>query len=269
MEFSIPNFGSYQLILIGVIFLLISFIFLRKYFKAFLIYDLGDSILSFVDEPFGGVAMLDWGDWIMAFFIFTKYKKIVGVAIAILLAIEAGMFIPGLDYVTNFIPAVSIALLFFDKSRPAQKQEKKLEKDISIAEQVGIKVSKEKRVLDDVKKLIKKANPVGALKKLKSEKPVKEVSSKLRGYVDDLISDTNNIFQYISSQNIQPPQELINMLQEAINEAGQLLQEAQAAEEKEDFETEINSAANANNIIRAGAQQFYDAFQQYQNESQQ
>jgi len=106
MEFSIPNFGSYQLILIGVIFLLISFIFLRKYFKAFLIYDLGDSILSFVDEPFGGVAMLDWGDWIMAFFIFTKYKKIVGVAIAILLAIEAGMFIPGLDYVTNFIPAV-------------------------------------------------------------------------------------------------------------------------------------------------------------------
>lgn len=272
--------GFQQVILIIGVILVIFFIFFRRYFSALFLDYVVDGCLSFADNfVFGaGLVGLDIGDWIAAIIIFSKEKKISGKGVAMLAAWEATNFlpvslIPGIGEVVEtflgFFPAVFILRLFFNKYRPAEKQEKKLEKEISIANKVGIKVSKEKKVLDDVKKLIKKANPVGALKKLKSEKPVKEVSSKLRGYVDSLISDTNNIFQYISSQNIQPPQELINMLQEAINEAGQLLQQAQSAEENEDFETAINSATNANTIIRAGAQQFFDAFQQYQNESQQ
>ena len=77
--------------IVVVVVLVVLFIFFGKYigriFTA-LIYDyLFDCGLSFVDEPFGGVAMLDWGDWIGAIFIYKKYSKIVGVAIAILIAL--------------------------------------------------------------------------------------------------------------------------------------------------------------------------------------
>jgi len=274
------DLGFQQIILIIGVVLVISFIFFRRYFSA-LIYDyVVDGLLSFADNFIAGAGLagLDIADWIAAFLIFKKEKKISGKGVAMLAAWEATNFLPvslipvigeAVEIFFGFFPAVFILRLLFNKYRPAEKQEKKLEKEISIAEQFEIKVSKEKGVLKDVKKLIKKANPVGALKKLKSEKPVKDVSSKLKDYTDSVISDTNNVIQYVVSQNVQAPQEMINMLQEAINEAWQLLQQAQNAEENEDFETAINSAANANNIIRAGAQQFYDAFQQYQNELQQ
>ena len=277
---SIFGLGIGQIILIIGVVLVISFIFFRRYFSG-LIYDyVVDGILSFADNFIAGAGLvgLDIGDWIAAFLIFKKEKKISGKGIALLAAWEATNFLPislipvvgeMVEWFFNFFPAVTISRLLFNKYRPAGKQVRKLEKEISIAEQLGIKVSKEKGVLKDVKKLIKKANPVGALKELRSKKPIKEVSSKLRDYVDGLISDANNVIQYIVNQNIQAPQEMINMLQGAINEAWQLLQEAQDAEANEDFETAINSATDANNIIRASAQQFYDAFQQYQNESQQ
>jgi hypothetical protein len=270
---SIFGLGAGQIILIVVVVLVISLIFFKRYFKA-LMYDyVVDGGLSFLDEPLGGIGMFDWGDWIAAFLIFRKYKKIVGVAIALILVLEAANFIPGLDYMTNIFPAVTIAMLFFSKFKPAIRKEKELEEEISLAERIGIKVSKEKKVLKNIKKLIKKSDPVGALKLIKSKKPIKEIHSELRDYVNNLISDTQNIIQYIVKQNIQAPQHTINILQQGINQAGELMQGAEqqieSAKEEKDFEAAINAAASANNIIRSAAQQFDNEFREWQNELQQ
>jgi len=174
-----------------------------------------------------------------------------------------------IEFVTNLIPSVFIVTLLFNKFRPAEKKEKKLKEDISIAEQVGIKVSHEKKVSEKIRNLIdKEKNPVKALKIIKSKKPVKGVSSKLRDYVDNLIEETNNIIQYIVKKNVNAPQEIINILQQGINQAGQLSQQAQSAEESEDFETAINLAIQAKNIVISAVQQFDSAFQEYQEEQQ-
>lgn len=276
---SIFGLGIGQIILIIGVVLLISFIFFRRYFKALFLDYVVDGLGSFLDNLIGvGAIGLDICDWIAAFWIFRKTKKIVGTAVALFLAWEATNFLPislipvvgeGVEIGTGLFPAVFIAILLFNKFRPAEKKERKLEEEISIAEQVGIDVKNQKKILKDIKNLIRKSDPVDALKLMKSKKPLKEVSSKLRDYVDSLVSDTNNIIQYIVKQNIQAPQGIINILQQGINQAGQLMQEAQGAEENEDFGTAINAAANANNIIRSTAQQFDNEFKGWQNEVQQ
>jgi len=272
---SILGLETGQIILIIGVVLIISLIFFRRYFSA-LIYDfVVDPLLSFADNFIAGAGLigLDFGDWIAAFLIFKKEKKITGGPIAMFAAWEATNFLPvslipfvgeAVEIFFNFFPAVFISRVLFNKFRPAEKKEHKLENEISIAETLGIKVSKEKKVLKDVQKLIRKSYPVDALKKFKSEEPVKEVSSKLKKHVDNLISDANNIIQSIVKQNILAPQETINILQQGINQAAQLLQQAQNAEESEDFETAANSAMQAKNIIVSAAQQFDSAFQQYQ-----
>ena len=276
---SIFGLSIQQIILIIVIILVISFIFFRRYFKPLILDYVVDGIGSFLDNFIAGVGLigLDIMDWLAALWIFRKTKRIVGTGVALLLAWEATNFLPvslipvvgeTVEIGTGLFPAVAIAIFLFGKFKPAEKKEHKLEKELSIAEQLGIRVSKEKKVLKDVKKLIKKSNPVGALKKFKSEEPVKEVSSKLKKHVDNLISDANNIIQSIAKQNILAPQETINILQQGINQAAQLLQQAQNAEESEDFETAANSAMQAKNIIVSAAQQFDSAFQQYQSELQ-
>lgn len=265
--------------LIGVVLIIISFILFRRYTSA-LVFDFVISpLLSFGDEFFGGIVGLDFGNWISAFIGYRSEKKICGKLVALFVAWEASAFFPIslipvvgtiVEFFTNLFPTKSICRMLFNKYRPAKKQQQKIEKMISIAEQVDIKVSKEKDVLEKVKKLIKKANPVGALKEIK--KPIEELSSKLTDYANELIFETQGIIQNIASQKIQAPQELINMMQEGINGSWQLLQEAQNALENEkdkDFESAINSATNAKTVIIYAAQQFYDAFQQYQNEPQQ
>ena len=226
--------------------LVISFIFFRRYFSA-LIYDyVVDGGLSFADNFIMGAGLigLDIGDWIAALLIFKKEKKITGGAIAMFAAWEATNFLPvslipvvgeAVEVFFNLFPAVFIGRLLFNKFRPAEKKEHKLEKEISIAEKFGIRVSKEKEVLKKCKKLVNKSDPVEALKLMDSKKPIKEVSSKLGVRVDNLISDTNNMIQYIENQNIQAPQDIINILQQGIDEAEQLLQQAQSAEKKEDL----------------------------------
>ncbi len=275
------DIGIYQIILAVVVMLIISAIFFRRSFSG-LIYDYAvDGALSFADNFLFGLGLIgiDIGDWIAAFLIFKKERKISGKAVALFCAWEATNFLPVsfipvvgeiVEFFTNLCPTVTITRILFNKYKPAEKQQQKLEKDVFTAEQAGINVSKEREALKRVKNMISKANPVGALKEIK--KPIEELSSKLTNYTNELISETQGIIQNIASQKIQAPQELINMLQEGINGAWQLLQEAQNALENEkdkDFETAINSAANAKTIIISAAQQFDNAFQDYQNQMQQ
>lgn len=273
MVFSLFGLSIVQIILIIVIVLVITFILFRRYFSALVSDFIIDPLFSFADTLIGTIPV---GDLIAAVIIFKREKKIVG-RWALFPALEAANFIIGLipvagqpiELITNWTPAALFTRLLFSKFKPAEKKERKLEKELSIAEQLGLKVSKEKQVLKDVKKLIKKSDPVDALKLIKSKKPIKEVSSKLRGYVDSLVSDTSKTIQYIVSQKVQAPQGMINILQQGINQAGQLLQQAQSAEENEDFEAAINAASNANTIIRSAAQQFDNEFRAWQNEVQQ
>jgi hypothetical protein len=272
MAFSVFGLDIRWIILIIIVILVISFILFRRYFSA-LVYDyVVDCGLSFLDEPFGGIVMLDWGDWIAAILIFIKEKKITGRLIALIVALEAANFIPVLDWITNLFPAVTISRLLFNKYKSAEKKEKILEKDISLAERLGINVRRAKKVSKEVKQKIKKANPVGALKELNSKKTDDKLRSELRDYTNNWISATNNIIQGIYDQNIQAPQEIINILEQGIAQAQKSLGDAQSAlktKPKENFETAINSAVNAYNTIMAAVQQFDDLFQQYQNELQQ
>ena len=275
---SILGIGLEHMILIGIVVLVISFIFFRRYFSA-LIYDVMDGILSFLDNFVGGVGLLglDIGDWVAAFIIFKREKKITGKLFAGIAAWEATNLIPFsfipifgeiLEFILGFVPTVFISRVLFNKFRPAKKKEKKLEEEVSIAERFGINVSHEKKILKKARKIGKKA-PVDELKLLKSKKPIEKVSSELREQVDNLIAETNDIIQYIANQNVQAPQYLINILQGGINQAGQLLQQAEEAENDKknpDFETAVDSAMQAKQVIINAANEFD---QGYQNEIQQ
>lgn len=261
-----------QATLIGFALFIVLAIIFRRYITA-LIYDyVVDAGLSFADNFLAGAGLigLDIGDWIAAFLIFIKERKITNGFIAGLVAWEATNFIPlslipvvgeGLEIIFNFFPAVTIGRLLFNKFGPAENEEHKLKRDISLAEQLGIGVSAEKKVLEKAKKLIESEDPVDALRE--ENKFNKEVSAKLIDYVNGLMSNTNNIIQNIVNQNIRAPPEIINILQEGINESEQLLQQAKSAAESEDFETAINAAMSAKNTIINAAQQFDNAFRQY------
>ncbi len=249
-----------QIIPIVLLIMIIFAIFFRRYFSALLL-DIGECIFSFIDEPFGGVMALDWGDWIFGIVIYAREKKISGKLIALIAAIEAANFIPVLDYVTNFIPTTTFLRFLFNKYRPAEAKEKKLEKEVSIAKEAGIEdIKAQEKALERIKDLIKQSDPVDALKE--SDKPIKEISSKLIEYTDSLIGDATNTIQYITSQNIRAPQELINILEQGIGQGTELLQQAKEAEEKEDFENAINSAVEAKNAVIESAQQFDYGMQQ-------
>jgi hypothetical protein len=266
-----------QTLLIGFVLFIVLAIVFRRYITA-LIYDyVVDCGLSFADNLLAGAGALglDIGDWIAALLIFIKERKITNGFVAGLVAWEATNFIPfslipvvgeGLEIIFNFFPAVTIGRLLFNKYGPAEKEEHKLEREISLAERLGIGVSAEKKVLKKAKKLIESEDPVDALREEKRSD--KEISAKLIDYVNGLMSDTNNVIQDIVNQNIQAPQEIINILQEGINASEQLLQQAKSAAENEDFETAINSAMSAKDTIINAAQQFDSAFQQYQNQLQ-
>lgn len=88
-------------------------------------------------------------------------------------------------------------------------------------------------------RLIKTDKPVDALEETK--KVDNGISSKLIDYVNKLISETSSIIKNITGQKIQTPQNKINTLQEGIAESEKLLERANNAAEKHDFETAINS----------------------------
>lgn len=273
MAFSLFGLGIWQIVAIIAVILVLSAIFFRRYFSALISDFVIDPLLSFADLLIAGLGAvgLDIGDWIAAFIIYKREKKISGGMVALFVAWEATNFLPIslipvvgeiVEFFTNFFPAVFISRLLFSKYRPAEAKEKKLEKEVSIAQQAGLDARKQEQALKKIKELIKKADPVDALKE--ADKPLKEISSQLIEYVDNLIADASNAIQYITSQNIQAPQELINILEQGIGQGTELLQQAKEAEEKEDFETAINSAVEAKNAVVEAAQQFDGRMQQLQ-----
>jgi len=278
MAFSLFGLGIWQIAIIAIIILVISAIFFRRYFSALISDFVIDPLLSFADLLIAGLGAvgLDIGDWIAAFIIYKREKKISGGMVALFAAWEATNFLPIsfipvvgeiVEFFTNFFPAVFISRLLFNKYRPAEAKKKKLEKDVSTAEQAGLNVGKQEKALKRIKELIKKADPVDALKE--ADKPLKEISSQLIEYVDNLIADASNAIQYITSQNIQAPQELINILEQGIGQGMELLQQAKQYEEEEDFENAINSALEAKNAVIEAAQQFDNGVHQLQEQMQQ
>ena len=266
MAFSLFGLGIWQIVIIVIIILAISAIFFRRYTSALVSDFIIDPLLSFADLLlFGAGAIgLDIGDWIAAFIIYKREKKVSGGMVALFAAWEATNFLPVslipvvgevVEFFTNFFPAVFISRLLFNKYRPAEDKERKLEKDVNIAKEAGIEdIKAQEKALQRIKDLIKQADPVDAIKD--SDRPLKEMASKLIEYTDNLIADAANTIQYITSQNIQAPQELINILEQGIGQGTELLQEAKEAEEKEDFEKAINSAVEAKNAVVEAAQQF-------------
>ena len=278
MAFSLFGLGVWQIAIIAIIILVISAIFFRRYFSALISDFVIDPVLSFADLLIAGLGAvgLDIGDWIAAFIIYKREKKISGGMVALLVAWEATNFLPIsfipvigeiVEFFTNFFPAVFISRLLFNKYRPAEAKEKKLEKEVSIAKQAGLDARKQEHALRKIKELIKNADPVDAIKE--SDKPLREMASKLIEYVDNLIADATNTIQYITSQNIQAPQELINILEQGIGQGTELLQQAKEAEEKEDFENAISLAVEAKDAVLEAAQQFDDGMQQLQEQMQQ
>jgi len=279
MAFSLFGLGIWQIVIIVIIILVISAIFFRRYTSALFSDFVIDPVLSFADLLLAGTGALglDIGDWIAAFLIYKREKKISGGMVALLVAWEATNFLPislipvvgeVVEFFTNFFPAVFISRLLFNKYRPAEAKEKKLEGEVNIAKEAGIEdIKAQEKALERIKDLIKQADPVDALKE--SDKPIKEISSKLIEYTDNLIGDATNTIQYITSQNIQAPQELINILEQGIGQGTELLQQAKEAEEKDDFENAINSAVEAKNAVVESAQQFDYGMQQLQEQMQQ
>jgi len=279
MAFSLFGLGIWQIVGIIAVILILSAIFFRRYTSALFSDFVIDPLLSFADLLIAGLGAvgLDIGDWIAAFIIYKREKKISGGMVAMLAAWEATNFLPIsfipvvgeiVEFFTNFFPAVFISRLLFNKYRPAEAKERKLEKEVAIAKEAGIEdIKAQEKALEKIKDLIKQADPVDAIKE--SDRPLKEMASKLIEYTDNLIADATNTIQYITSQNIQAPQELINILEQGIGQGTELLQEAKEAEEKEDFENAINSAVEAKNAVVESAQQFDYGMQQLQGQMEQ
>ncbi|MFH1317128.1 MAG: hypothetical protein ABII01_06415 [Candidatus Woesearchaeota archaeon] len=237
---------------IFVLFLILGFLF-RKYFSAFFL-DGVDLVLSFVDEFFGGALMLDWGDWIAAIIIFAKERKITNWWLAVIVAMEAANFIPGLDYITNFFPAVTIVRFACNKYRTVEKKKKKIEEDISLAEKAGIDVKKEKHELEEINKLIEKENPVDALKKAKRSE--QEISEKLIEFVDNIISSVKGMIQKIADQDIYASPEAVQVLQHGVDQCMDLLRMAKQANDDKDFNSALNDAMSAKGIITHSVERF-------------
>ena len=126
----------WQVVGIIAIILVLSAIFFRRYFSALFSDFVIDPLLSFADLLIAGLGAvgLDIGDWIAAFIIYKREKKISGGMVALFAAWEATNFLPIsfipvvgeiVEFFTNFFPAVFISRLLFNKYRPAEAKKKK------------------------------------------------------------------------------------------------------------------------------------------------
>ena len=89
MAFSLFGLGIWQIAGIIILILIISAIFFRRYFSALISDFVIDPVLSFADELTGlGELGIDFGDWIAAFIIYKREKKISGNFAALLAAWE-------------------------------------------------------------------------------------------------------------------------------------------------------------------------------------
>ena len=246
-------------ILIIVIALFIAGIIFFAHYKQQLINDfIIDGIGSLLDNFIAGLGALglDIGDWIAAAIIFSRDKKIVGKPIAYLVAWEATNFLPLsfipvfgeiLEWILCVFPASTIGKIFFDKSKAAKKEAVKFEEEMEVAKEAGILTSEEAGMDDKIQGLIKSGEYADALKEAKTDE--EEITANLIRHIDGMIEEVNSLGRQIASQEIDAPDEIVNILQEGMNAAGQLLSQAKEAEANQEYKKAIESATKAKEII--------------------
>jgi len=260
-------------ILVIVIALFIAGIIFFAHYKQQLINDfIIDGIGSLLDNFIAGLGALglDIGDWIAAAIIFSRDKKIVGKPIAYLVAWEATNFLPLsfipvfgeiLEWLLCLVPASTIGKIFFDKSKAAKKEAVKFEEDMEVAKEAGILTSEEKSMDEKIQGLIKSGEYVDALKEAKADE--KKITANLLRHIDGMIEEVNSLGRQIASQDIEAPDEIVNILQEGMNAAGQLLSQAKDAEANQEYKKAIESATKAKEIIVMAVNQFNDALDEW------
>ena len=205
------------LLLLCLVILLILSAF-SKYLYAFG-WDFLDFALSFADEPFGGAMGFDWGDWIAALIIFSRERKVSGNMIAYLVAIEAANFIPGLDYVTNVVPAVFLSRLFFAKYHLAQVKLKGLKREIENAHTLGVPATDTIHARHNIKKIkqmIKKGMPADAEQRADRETARLE-KDELQNLYDNIDHKLDHLITLIHNNEHNLSSKVINQAREAAN----------------------------------------------------
>ncbi len=290
------NNGFWNIAIFAAIFFLILAVIFRRYITA-LAYDFFiDGLLSMIDEPLdlimdasGIGSPIPWepGDALAAILIYRKERHITGKIWAIFVAAEALSFgiepalemLPGgsiiaapIGWFFNLCPTVTIVRMIAAKTDRAIKEEKLLDEELKVASEAGIDIKDEDKIRKQIKDLIDKEWPVEAIELYKKEKPEKKLADKLAGFVDTLISQANSIIDGIARQNIQAPDDLIAMLQDAIMEAEQLLSQARSYKSRfigniksilgigdtkpDDIRSAISLAIEARETIRKAAIEF-------------
>jgi hypothetical protein len=134
-----------------------------------LIFDyVGDLLCSLIDTVFGGVAGLDWGDWIIAVVIYGYYVGKVGNGWAIFGALEAAnplALIPGvgpfIGLVTDLMPTMTAIIAMKDIS--LSNQINKIVRRIEIIRSTGESTKGEEKILEKLQELQAKHNYVEAI----------------------------------------------------------------------------------------------------------
>ncbi len=252
-----------------LLFIILSVLF-RRLITA-LVYDyVVDAGLSFADNFLAGAGAvgIDIGDWIAAIIIFLNERKITNKWVAAAVAWEATNLIPfsfipiigeGLEIFFNLFPAVTISRILFSKYRPANKEIKKLKKNISTASMMNIDISSQKQALDDSIDLMKKSDFVQALEE--SSRANKGLTDRFKQFCAQLIQESSDMVDRVVGSDTQAPPDLISILEQGVSQTNQLLQASASALEAEDFQTAINAAITARNTISGSMQQFQNAMQ--------
>jgi|TARA_B100001971_G_C18168699_1_gene525786 uncharacterized protein YaaR (DUF327 family) len=308
MAFSIFGLSIVQILLILGILFVITFILFRKYFSALINDYVKDGFLSIIDEPLdlildatgvGFIIPAEPGDLVGAIWIYKKDKHIVGKFLAWVVAAEALTFgiepliemVPGGSIIAapiglafNIFPASLFARIMTKNMKRATKDEKLLNEEKEIADQVGVNISKEDKIRKKIHHLIHKEWYVEAIELSKKEKPGMGMAKKLGDRVETQIDQASSIINNMVNQKIQAPPDVIAILQNGINEAGALLNQSRSYENRfvdsfkqmfgakhdiQDIINSINLVTQAGQIIDKSARQFDIAFQQYQNGLQQ
>ncbi|MCX8147575.1 MAG: hypothetical protein N3D84_03850 [Candidatus Woesearchaeota archaeon] len=288
-----PQFSFWDYIMIAIVFvfilniilIIITFIVMWKTLK-FVWKILGgliddyffDCVLSFVDEIWGGGIGLDWGDLIGGIIIFFRNKDKVGIFWSLIIVWEAFDFTPVnfipviggiVEVITNLFPCATICRLLFGKWKAADREAKKIERNLGAARDAKIDTSDAENALNEnLPKIAKK--PLVVYKKLK--KVNKELSEKLSNYVNNLISELGDAIERIEARykklasETSIPEDVTAIMQKGIDNSEALMENAKESLKKEEYAKAVESVKSAQNVLESAGQQFDDAFAKSQEE---
>ncbi len=239
----------------GLVILVFSILFgkrISQYLDA-LILDILDIVLSFIDEPLGGAIGLDWGDWIAALYIFYKERKVSGDYVALFVAIEAANFIPGFDYVTNFIPSTIIMRFMFAKYKQARRELMELKQEQRTVQELGLSALLFHRIHNRIKrmqKLLEKEDPVDALKE-GNEGMMEVFKEEIEDILTKIKQNRDYILRRVNPQQ-NPESEISRMAQkmkEEINYDISQIESSMSSKDKNKLKVARDSAISLNNDL--------------------